>query len=445
MTMRRGRSSVFRARWFAPSKRRRWRALPGWAGAGALCVASNLPALAAGAEIKARLKWLTSGASLPAEDVLRRQDGTPAYDHSGSLRVLARAEAGGAGSRDSQLRFIADYSLAWLSGDSCAVANAPQQTLEQIPTEDARRLMNLTWVIDDGRRHRAVHRLDRFAVEYRRPNLSVTLGRQVVSWGSGRVFQPMDLFNPFAPTTIDRDYKPGDDIALVERRFGNHDLQFLYVARRDHAGDIEDDVASYALKWHALFGGSEVEAVAARHYSDDFLGLTLRLPLGPTVLRTDVTGTRLDGDDTWRVSGIANVDLAFDLFGRSAFAFLEYFHNGFGVAELPASQADLPLPLLERLGRGELFNLQRDYLAFGATLQWHPLLTQSLTVISNLDDGSNLLQTSMNYEPSDFTRLQAGFTTALGDAGEEFGGAPVAPGVTSGGGTRGFLRFVYFR
>ncbi len=438
-------------RFVAPSKRCwRWlgyRALPslGVVGLSLAGVTASLSAAADGAEIKARLKWLSSAASLPAEDVLRRQDGTPAYDHSGSLRVLARAEAEPPGDGEGQLRFSVDYSLAWLSGDSFTFANALQQTLEQVPTEDATRLLNLTWVIDDGRRHRALHRLDRFAVEYRRPNLAITLGRQVVSWGSGRVFQPMDLFNPFAPTTIDRDYKPGDDIALVERRFGNQDMQFLYVARRDRGGDVEDDAASYALKWHGLFGGHEVEAVAARHYADDFLGLTLRMPLGPTVFRTDVTGTRLDGDDTWRVSAIANVDLAFDLFGRSAFAFLEYFHNGFGVSELPASQSDLPSPLLARLGRGELFNMQRDYLAFGANLQWHPLWTQSLTVISNLNDGSSLLQTSVNYEPSDFTRMQAGFTTALGSAGKEFGGAPVAPGVTSGGGTRGFLRFVYFR
>lgn len=418
-------------------------ALPGVLAA--LTAAAGLPALAAGAEIKARLKWLSSAATLPAEDVLRTQGGgTPAYDHSGSLRVLARADARAPGDGDGQLRFSVDYSLAWLSGDSFAFANAPQQTLEQVPTEDAKRLLNLTWVIDDGRRHRVLHRLDRFAVEYRRPNLAITLGRQVVSWGSGRVFQPMDLFNPFAPTTIDRDYKPGDDIALVERRFGNHNLQALYVARRD-AGDVRGAAASYALKWHALFGGVEVEAVAAKHYADDFLGFTWRQPLGPTVFRADVTGTRLAGDPTWHTSGVANVDLAFDLFGRSAFAFLEYFHNGFGVGELPPTQADLPAALQVRLARGELFNMQRDYLAFGATLQWHPLLSQSLTAISNLNDGSSLLQTSLNYEPSDFTRLQAGFTATLGGAGKEFGGAPVAPGVTSGGGTRGFLRFVYFR
>lgn len=412
-----------------------------------LCLATAAPAQAQDSEIKGRLKWFSAGAMLPDEDFQRQASGTPAIDHTGSLRVLVRADANrkGGGS-DSSLRFIADYSLSWLNGDSFALASgAGQQTLDQTPTEDARRLMRLTWEIDDGRRHRAVHRFDRFALEYRRRNLSVTVGRQAVSWGSGRVFQPMDLFNPFAPTTVDREYKPGDDVVLVEQAFGGSDLQFLYVARRDEYGKVGTDSASRAIKWHGFLGGSEIEVLGARHYLDDVLGLTVRVPIGGAILRTDVTGTRLEADDDWYVSGIVNVDWAFDLFQRAAFGFIEYFHNDFGVRELPARRSELPYPLVTRLARGELFNMMRDYLAVGATYQWSALWTQSLTTIVNLDDRSSLLQTALVYEPSDFTRMQMGITTVLGDAGEEFGGVPVVGGVTSGGGSQAFLQFVYFR
>jgi len=44
----------------------------------------------------------------------------------------------------------------------------------------------------------------------------------------------MDLFNPFAPTDVERDYKVGDD--MVTTQFGINgmgDFQFLYVPRRD--------------------------------------------------------------------------------------------------------------------------------------------------------------------------------------------------------------------
>ena len=60
---------------------------------------------------------------------------------------------------------------------------------------------------------------------------AVTVGRQAVSWGSGIVFQPLDPFNPFAPTAVDRDYKAGDDLVLIERLFDNgHDAQLLRVS-----------------------------------------------------------------------------------------------------------------------------------------------------------------------------------------------------------------------
>ena len=425
------------------------------------CVAAAMAAQARDAEIKGRLKWLTSGAVLPSEDFQRQAHGTPAYDHSGGLRVIVRADANRPrDDSDTSLRFIADYSLSWLSGDSFAFANAPQQTLDQTPTEDARRLMNLTWEIDDGRRHRAVHRFDRFALEYRRRNLSVTVGRQAVSWGSGRVFQPMDLFNPFAPTTVDRDYKPGDDVVLVEQAFGGSDLQLLYVARRNEYGKVGTDSASRAIKWHGFLGGGEIEVLGARHYLDDVLGLTVRVPIGGAILRTDVTGTRLEADEEWYVSGIVNIDWAFDLFGRAAFGFVEYFHNDFGVGALPERRSELPNPLAA-LG-GELFNVMRDYavgdLLFnlmrdylvpsGRLTSGARLWTQSLTTIVNLDDRSSLVQTCSARPQLRTVGLHAqqiGLTTVLGDEGEEFGGVPVVDGVTSGGGTRAFLQFVYFR
>ena len=381
-------------------------------------------------DLTARFKWFSSAAALPSADVQRRQNGTPAYDHNADLRVLLRASA-------NQLRFIGDYSLTWVAGDSFVFGDSAR--LDQRPTEDSSRLMNLTRTIDEGSRHLLVHRFDRLAVEYRDPRFAITLGRQALSWGSGHVFQPMDLFNPFAPTAVDRDYKPGDDILLIERAFAHSALQLLYVARRDARGRAGDD--SYAAMWHGVFGASEVELMGARHYRDDLLGITFKIPIGPALLRTDIVGTRLAQDGDRRVSGIVNIDCAFELFQRTGLVFAEYFHNDFGVDTLTAT---LPAPLHDRLSRGELFNVMRDYLAAGATYQWHPLWSQSLAWIGNLNDGSSLVQTSLTYDASDSARVQAGLVAALGGTGDEFGGIPADDGTTSGGGTRAFIRILYY-
>ena len=377
-------------------------------------------------DLTTRFKWFSSAAALPATDVQRGESGTPAYDHNADLRVLVRREAG-------RLRFIGDYSLTWVAGDSFAFGDSSH--LDERPTEDSSRRMNLTQTLGEGSRHLTVHRFDRLAVEYRNAGLAITVGRQAVSWGSGHVFQPMDLFNPFAPTAVDRDYKPGDDIVLVERAFAHSTLQLLHVARRD-ASDH-----SYAAMWHGFLGATEVELLAARHYRDDLLGITLKMPLGPTILRADIVGSRLDHDGSRRVSGIVNIDSAFQLFQRTGLLFAEYFRNDFGVDTLTS---ELPTPLMDRLARGELFNVMRDYLAAGASYQWHPLWAQHLVWIGNLNDQSSLVQTSLTYEPSDSARVQAGLVAALGGAGGEFEGIPGDDDTTTGGGARAFIRVLYY-
>lgn len=426
-----------------------------WSGVALCSPVALLAALcagpAAGLEFDARLKLFGTASALPSHDLQRRLHGTPAYDGNADLRLMLRRTSG-------SFTFFVDHALTWVGGDSQGFASALGPTLDQSPAGDRRRALNLTWEIDEGGRHRSWGRFDRLAAQYRRGNWAVTLGRQAVSWGGGLVFQPMDLFNPFAPTTVDRDYKAGDDLLLVERLLpAGGDLQLLIIGRRTGQAASEDrrgqdahsahirrsqERASVALKWHGFAGAAEFDLLAARHYADHVLGFGLRLPVGLALMRSDLVATRLDGGG-WRVSGLVNLDASFVVGQRNAYAFAEYFHNGFGLGRLPTDGAPLPPALAVRLQRGEVFNRMRDYLALGGTLEWHPLLNQSLSLIGNLADGGVLLQTSVTHERGDRQRLQLGWVQPLGGRGKEFGGAPAGMGGTRGGAGILFLRWTH--
>ncbi len=417
--------------------------MPRWLSATIFGIALAAPGAVSAAGIDARLKWFGTASALPEHDVQRQLDGTPAYDHSVDLRLMWQHAWSG-------LTLQVEHSTTYLAGDSFPFTSAPGTTLEQAPTDDERRVMDLTWNIGRGDRHRVLHRLDRLALRYRTGNWDFTLGRQAVSWGSGRVFQPMDLFNPFAPTNVDRDYKAGDDLFLVQRLFGNgSDLQLLAVGRRDADGHFTGQAGSVAAKWHGFAGNGEVELLAARHVTDQVYGATVRWPLGGALARTDVVATRLREGD-WELSVVLNADYSLEIGGRLAYVFVEYFHNDFGVAELPDSAVALPRRLRERLERGELFNLMRDYLAVGGTYEWHPLWNQSFTVITNLADGSSLVQSQITFDPDESQRLDLGVVVPLGSRGEEYGGVAVARSppageiLTAGGGLRAYLRWVYY-
>ncbi len=397
---------------------------------------------AAHADLSARVKWFGTAAALPEHDLQRHLSGTPAYDQNYDLRLMFQKTI-------SAVSLQVEHSTTLVTGDSLNFPTAPGTVLEQSPDGDDRRLMDLTWEIEDGDRHRSFHRLDRLALELRGGDWAVTVGRQAISWGAGLVFRPMDLFNPFAPTAVDRDYKAGDDLLLIERLFSDgSDLQVLGVGRRDGTGDFTGQAGSLAGKWRGFVGGAEVELLAAKHYRDQVYGIGVRYPLKGAMLRTDLVTTRL-ADGEVRVGGVVNLDYSLELAGRTTYVFAEYFHNGFGVSELPETVAELPEPLLDRLGRGELFNLMRDYLAGGASYQWHPLLAQTLTLIANLNDGSLLVQTQVSFDPGDNQRLELGLVEPLGASGDEFGGVPVVAdpaggSLTVGGGSRFYLRWVYY-
>ena len=383
-----------------------------------------------------RAKWFTAVGALPSENYQRQLGGTPTIDNSADLRLMFKREFG-------PLGIEIDHSTNWTRGDAIGLALNESMTLDQTPSTDDSRIFDLTWPISDSEKQRTIHRFDRLAFEYRKGSTAVTIGRQAVSWGSGFVFNPLDLFNPFAPTTVDTDYKSGDDLLSVEHLFANgSDLQILGVGHRV-GGELDGSSSSFGAKWHGFWGISELEFVLARHFEDEILGAMLRVPIGGAMIRSDLVGNRTKEGD-WYYSGIVNADYSFGLFDRMAYVFMEYFHNDFGVRELDEDGVILPQALSERLNRGELFNLMRDYVALGATYQWHPLLVQSTSVIVNLQDKSTLLQTSLSFDPGDHSRLELGFVASLGEEGKEFGGIPISPGITAGGGFRGFFRWVYF-
>jgi len=383
-------------------------------------------------EFDARVKWHTTTQRLPAGDAQRDATGeSKPIDHGADLRLLWRRDFG-------SFTIEVDHATTYLVGDSIESADSGP-TFDQTPTGDEGRLLDLTWEVDRGDSHRLLHRFDRLALKYRTPLWAVTVGRDAVSWGSGLVFHPMDLLNPFAPTTVDQDYKAGDDLIRIERLFDDgSDLEMLAVARH---GEVDDDTASIAFKYRALMGSSELDCLAARHYGRHVIGLGLRAPIGGALVRSDLVAVDEAG---WKVSGVVNVDYSFPVGQSAVYVFAEYFRNGFGVAGLPDDLDLLPDALADRLRRGETFTLMRDYVAVGTQFRWHALVNQNISVIANLHDASKVLQTAVGYDASDAVRLQAGVIKPMGGQGDEFGRLGVGDGLTVGGGARGYLRLVYF-
>jgi hypothetical protein len=297
------------------------------------------------------------------------------------------------------------------------------------PLNDDRRLMDLTHTITEKDSYALVQRLDRLNFTLRRDRWMVRLGRQAITWGNGLIFNPMDLFNPFPPADVQRDYKVGDDMALAQFALpASLDLQLLYVVRRDSdTSNVEADRNSLAGLLHFAADTSEFDIMATRHYDDYVLGLGSSGIWGGAAWRADITATFLEdgrGHNTQNyLSGVANMDYSWSWWGKNCYGLLEYYYNGLGESDYPGALSNRDIT--ERLARGELFVLAKHYLNAEIQVELHPLFKLYFTGINNLQDPSGILQPRAVWNVTQNLEMRVGaniFYGNNGSPGSEFGG-----------------------
>jgi len=321
----------------------------------------------------------------------------------------------------------AHYVVSADVGEGVALANA---LAPYYPAPPPATWLDLSGTLASGTNALVTHRIDRLALGYTAPHFVARVGRQALTWGSGMVFHPMDLVDPFAPNATDTEYKPGVDMAYFQALFDDgSDVQAIAVPRPAVAGGpLTWDASSFALHYSRAIGALQTTWLVARDHGDWVAGLSIGGPLGGAVWNVEVMPTFEMAGPT-RVSALANISGATTLFGRNATLFAEYFHNGFGATG--GALDSLPSDLADRLARGQVFNTGRDYLAGGMTLEVTPLLSVSPSLIVNLSDWSFDAAVEAKRSLSDNLDLIAGANVPFGPDGSEYGGLPITGGATS--------------
>lgn len=366
---------------------------------------------------------------------------SPSVDHFGDLRLKF-------GGRKDRVGLAADYQLLAGKGDGFIIAGSlPGSVLipQRIPS-DRFRLMDLTHVITQNDDSVVVHRLDRLYVDITTTNAVARFGRQAVSWGNGLVYTPMDFFNPFDPTAVDKEYKTGDDMVYGQYlRQNGDDLQAVWVIRRDANGEVSSDVDSIAAKYHGFAGEREYDVLVAQHFDDNVLGVGGITNVGGAVWRGDITLTDTDTDNVFSL--VTSLTYSWIGWNRNISGILEYFYNGFGIDDgnySPAALADNP-DLVERVVRGELFTLGRHYIAASATIEITPLWLLTPNAFINLDDPSMLAQLVSAYDFKQDWQLLVALGIPVGAPGTEFGGIESGvPGKTFSTGLNLFAQLAWY-
>ncbi|GBC59592.1 hypothetical protein DENIS_0531 [Desulfonema ishimotonii] len=358
-----------------------------------------------------------------AEDSLYQPVGTGAYyDASGEFRLKNKLFLGQWGVLETHYEAVLAGGDTRRKGRELAALSDGMLTGElQLtgvrPINDDRRFMDLTGVIDESDSYALYHRLDRLSLTLNPEWGNIRIGRQALTWGNGMLFNPMDLFNPFSPTDIVRDYKVGDDMVTAQFSVDSvGSFQFLYIPRRNpENSDVEWDSSALAGKLRFSGGTTEFDIAVGRNYENYVIGLGSAGYIGNAAWRADAVWTFLpaESDRTGYAAFVANLDYSWIWWQKNFYGVAELYYNGLGEDAYADALSDPDLTAA--LERGEIFALGKLYLAGQFNVELHPLFNFYLTAITNFRDPSGVLQPRCVWSVTENTEAILGGISVTAD------------------------------
>lgn len=303
------------------------------------------------------------------------------------------------------------------------------------------RLAALDWVIVDGApeySHR--HELDRFFVSLHFDFMELTVGRQAIGLGRGVLFSAIDVFAPFSPAEVDREWRRGVDAIHLELRIPELEVlsgDLIVVFGNVETGELES--WSMLGRLRAIVGDVDGELVVGRRGEDDMVGGALSATVGDAEVHGELAlfgtdGRGLDGGFLGTRSVVAkgviggsyNIDLL-----NGIRVVLEYHHSGFGLVNVGRDPSLLlDADYRRRVLAGHSQTLGQHTLALALSTDVVEELSVALTWFQSLTDGSGMVAPGFTWVPSDVITLVLsgllpwGTTPAGGVPRSEYGSAP---------------------
>ncbi len=265
---------------------------------------------------------------------------------------------------------------------------------------------DLRWTPVSEKNFTLSHFVDRFYLRHALRKADITIGRQRISWGTGRIWNPTDLFNPINPANFDKIEKDGADAVSARYYLGNFtDLEIVY-----NAVD-EFNESNYGARFRTNFKDYDFSIMGG--YFDRRVGVGL--DFAGNLFEAGFRGEGIisaDKDDL--NSNFVKYILGLDYqFTPELYGLIEYHFNGEGKTNKLNYE-------LNRLISGEILNLNQNYIFLQTTYQIHPLLNSASSLNLNLNDGSGFFSGSLTYSLSEDWYLNLGALLPYGDIFEEY-------------------------
>ncbi|HET7699015.1 MAG TPA: hypothetical protein VFK57_25070 [Vicinamibacterales bacterium] len=286
------------------------------------------------------------------------------------------------------------------------------------------RIAQLDWTVASGGSAEWRAEIDRAAVRLRLPRMDVTAGRQAIGWGRGTLFGAVDLFAPFTPLEVDREWRRGVDAVRAEIKITDRvSMDAVAAFDRTRAG------STGAVRVRGYSRRIDLEVLGGSRAGEPFAGTAASAAIGDMEFHADASFFRADGAAVGKA--VAGGSYRIPL-GKGIFTCAEYHYSGFGARASSGIAAALGDPRFRaRYLRGDTQILGRHALAVLASYEHSAAVSASAQWLHSPSDASGLVVPSITYTVDDRWSVLSSIYLPYGRGGRdgvarEFGATPVA-------------------
>lgn len=292
-------------------------------------------------------------------------------------------------------RINADYEAAALYFDSSTPLSAGASDLKN------RQAVNLKWNLVNESNFVLDHYFDRLYIKQSFSFGEVVIGRQRIAWGSGRIWNPTDLFNPINPANFFKIEKDGVD-ALSSKIFLGNFTDLSLVA--NFANKFNQ--TNFGARFRTNFNEYDISLISGYFDKRYVAGFDFAGNLFDAGVRGEAITSlnEFNSKDNF-TKYILGIDYQFT---SKLYALLEYHYNGEGKKNKLDYQ-------FFRLVNGEIINLNKNYLNTTVGYLIHPLVNLTFSDTQNLNDGSGIFVLSAKYSYLSNLDISASAQFSYGD------------------------------
>ncbi|MHC4369200.1 MAG: hypothetical protein ACYSW8_16455, partial [Planctomycetota bacterium] len=281
------------------------------------------------------------------------------------------------------------------------------------------RLAQLDWeiVADDSFSYR--HEIDRALAALHPQWGDVTVGRQAIGLGRGVLFGAVDVFNPFSPLEVDREWRRGVDAFRAEYRVST-------TSSAECIGAFDETWEQSALlgRFRGYTGDIDGSLIVGKRAEDFMVGSAFSAAVAEAEVHCELAvfdtpeaqpdGT-LWGGKHLATKAVIGGSYTFDV-GKGLTVLGEYHYSDFGVEDAENIVTRLQDPdFQQRFLRGDTQILGRQALAAQLSYPFNDAVNGSFLVLNNPTDGSGVVSPSLRWDLNENVTILGNVFVPWGD------------------------------